>query len=195
MKLTIGLPTYETYKHEMVGSVLRNLQHFQGEIYFSMPKGCYIDTAREFVMCEAIKAQSDKVVFWDSDIACSPHALQLILSHDKPIVGANYHKKQFAPDGRPMSTVSFDDGHGGYASGAREIPTEPFECAAVGTGFMAIDLPTIIDRMCPPWFEYDRQDKVRAGEDTYFCQKARAAGLEVWCDPRILIKHMGDFAY
>jgi hypothetical protein len=72
---------------------------------------------------------------------------------------------------------------------------EPFECRAVGTGFMLIRLDAIKD-LPRPWFALgtDEQNEV-IGEDVHFCDAAREHGIEVWCDPRIPVGHIGDYTY
>jgi len=195
VKVTLGLPVYDTYKAETVASILMGLREFPHDIAFAMFKGGYIDSSRETAMRYAIENGSDKLLFIDSDMIFPPDAMVKLVAHSKTIIGAAYNEKKLGPDGKRLSTVKLDDGKGGYFTGNANMPDAPFMCAAVATGFLALYVPVIRERMQPPYFEYDRQEKGRAGEDTFFCQKARSVGLEVWCDPTLGVRHMGDFAY
>ncbi len=88
--------------------------------------------------------------------------------------------------------------------------TEPFEVRWAGTGFFAVHRK-VLDAMIPtlelcfgahswaywPLFEFMRVPDDHAGginelsEDYGFCEKARALGFKVWCDPRIKLDHYG----
>jgi hypothetical protein len=63
---------------------------------------------------------------------------------------------------------------------------------------MAIDIERV-QRIPRPLFDapaiIPNPEVTPMGEDLYFCRKARAWGLEVWCDPTIEIKHIGDYEY
>jgi hypothetical protein len=76
-----------------------------------------------------------------------------------------------------------------------EMPTELFQCGAVATGLMAINLKRLTAMMAPPYFTYGTLGTKFQGEDVGFCLRARPLGLEVWCDPTINVLHMGEFPY
>lgn len=57
-------------------------------------------------------------------------------------------------------------------------------------GFMLINLEAV-KKVALPRF----QCEFGTGEDNYFCDKARAAGLKVVCDDTIKIKHIGKGVY
>lgn len=47
----------------------------------------------------------------------------------------------------------------------------------------------VLTEMRDPWFEYGRLDPTQISEDLYFCDKARAAGFDIWLDTEALLGH------
>jgi hypothetical protein len=41
---------------------------------------------------------------------------------------------------------------------------------------------SVFDRLPKPWFNLVAVGDQLRGEDYHFCESARAAGIEVWCD-------------
>lgn len=190
MRVTIGVPSQGRWVDAMAESLIYALYQLPHETNFEFPRGAYLDIAREVCLTKAIATKSDYLVFVDTDMRFPPDALVKLLSHGKDIIGGLYHEKRFPL----VSTVKITDANDGLVI-AKEIPDEPFQCAAIGTGFMAIKIDRLIQCMAPPCFSYSSQGGQFMGEDVAFCRRARKAGLEVWCDPTIPLQHIGDFAY
>lgn len=69
-------------------------------------------------------------------------------------------------------------------------------CDVVGTGANLI-ARTVFERLPRPWFHYGYEGASRdtwPGEDTSFCRKARAAGIQVWVDTSVVSPHLGEVA-
>jgi hypothetical protein len=118
--------------------------------------------------------------------------LTKLLAHDKPIVGAAYHYRRL-----PLETTVKIAGADGKLTAvpADEIPTEPFRCYAVGTGLMLVQL-SVFDKLPQPWFFFRHSGEgLETGEDVWFCEQAAKAGLEVWCDPTLRVRHLGQYAF
>ncbi len=191
MRVTVAIPCYQHVHGETFISLMRALLQFPHELHVSMKRGPYLDVGREFCVTDAISVKSDYLIFVDSDMVFRADALTTLLDNHKDIVGGNYYEKSFPL----VSTVRFDDGKGGFKGGQITMPKEPFKVAAVATGFMCIDLKRLQECMAPPYFAYGTLGTEFEGEDIGFCRKARKAGLEVWCDPRIPLLHMGEMPY
>ncbi len=134
----------------------------------------------------------------DSDMIFPPDALKRLLAHDKDIVGVNYRQRGNHMDqGHPASTVKFPgEGKELYREVLeQDFPKELFECAAVGLGLALIDMK-VFDKLPFPWFHTtEAEDNGHSTEDIVFCREAREAGFEVWCDPTIGMKHIGNYLY
>jgi hypothetical protein len=192
-QLTIGIPCHDGFKAEMVLSLLHALAGFPHSVHFAVHKGCYLHANREAIVQEAIAAGSTHLMFLDTDIVFPPDGIQKLLAHGKAIVGGAYNVKALPP----VSTIKLADANGDFVntSGA-SLPREPFPCAAVPTGFMCLDLTALLASGLPaPYFTFGTYKGQLMGEDVHFCQRARAAGLEIWCDPTIALGHVGDYLY
>lgn len=198
MIVSLGLPIYDHPKAEMMISLVRALLQFPHELHLSVQRGCYIADARERCVHAALEVNADYLVFIDSDIVFPADGITRLLEHQKDIIGANYREKRLPP----TSTVKLPDGLGGFLAGEYTLPDRIFKPAAVATGFMAINLRRLTERMTAPYFAFS-EDAAKVtyrwasgpGEDTAFCLRARAADLEVWCDPTIELGHVGEYIY
>jgi GT2 family glycosyltransferase len=54
---------------------------------------------------------------------------------------------------------------------------------------------SVFERIEPPWFGLDEVRGHIMTEDVWFCRQAWRRGIEVWCDPTIPVKHIGEYAY
>ena len=183
-RLCVAIPNLGSIKAETVTCLVGSLFYIGCNFTLLMPCGCYIDENRNNAAREALAMGASHLMFIDSDMAFPDNGIATLASRDKRVIGANYNKRKLPPE----STVKTIGGKG--------IPTYPFKCEVVATGFMLIqtDIFKILDK---PWFfyEYDSEQDDTIGEDVYFCKKAQAKGIDVWCDPTIEVKHIGDYLY
>src|SRR5262249_35032190 len=148
----------------------------------------YTHFNREDIIADAMELGCSHLQFVDWDVRFGESAIQRLIDRDVDIVGADYNRKElplrgaceyFYPD-QPTAT----------------FPTnEPFRVPALPTGFILINLKRVKEKMTRPYFEtiqHVNRDE-RVGEDIYFTKKANATGLEVWCDPTVKVKHVGDY--
>jgi hypothetical protein len=196
MRLTIGIPIYDSFKAETVASLLQTLDDLGRaghEYHVTIKKGAYLDVNRELCVNAAIEDQSDYLIFIDADLFFPANGIRKLIELDKDIVGGNYYEKALPL----ISTVRVSDGNGGFVKGGVDFPDAPFQVGVVATGFMAIKMRRVLDNMVPPFFSYNSSGNGRTfiGEDVHFCMRALDCGLEVWCDPTIPIYHIGDFPY
>lgn len=70
-----------------------------------------------------------------------------------------------------------------------EVPDEPFEVVAAGSGGMLVKRK-VLDAMGYPYFE--SSDGVFLNEDFEFCRKARELGFTIMCDPHAYFGHIGQ---
>jgi len=144
---------------------------------------CDIVSSRTWLVLEAIKNGATHILFVDSDMTFPEDTLIRLLSHEKPIVGVEYNKREF-----PLKLVS-------EALDERS-ETALYKAKHVGTGMLLIDL-TVFPKLKGPWFNFGRdgQGALAMGEDVWFCNTARDAGFDVWVDPTIKMGHCGEYIY
>lgn len=120
--------------------------------------------------------------FMDDDHQFEKDMLPRLLAHDKPLVSPLCLTRVY-----PFTPVQYalNDGQKYLPLPLSETPTDGLvEVAAGGCAGMLIRRD-VIEAIEPPWFEY--ADK---SEDIIFCEKAVAAGFDLWCDLGCLLGHI-----
>ena len=144
----------------------------------------------------------------DGDVAWEPGAVARMLSHNVDLVLGAYPKRG-DNEGFPIKFLdevtprTVNPRTGEYnADGLIKIKGGP-------TGFMLFKR-TVIDRMVEAWpdawyhhpkaiggkaldlFNFVVRDNKRSSEDMNFCRMWRDLGGDVWCDPHLTLRHIGD---
>lgn len=151
---------------------------------------------RIYVAVQAIKNQSDFLLFIDDDMVFPKNTLDQLLSHDKEIVGVLSYSRVL-----PLApTVALMDESGKYISpdtvAEYKIPEELFKCHHLGGGVLLIKM-SVFEAIEKPWFHFDMypEGPMKVGEDAWFCEQAKSKGFDIWCDPTIPIGHLGEFNF
>lgn len=193
LKVSIGMPVYDTVNVETMLALILALRNIQNiPIGLNFRKGTYVHQARNEIVKTALEEKATHLMFIDSDLTFPPEGIRMLLDSKKDIIGGMYNMKSLPP----VNTIKFADEHGNFKPvEGMEIKNEPFKCYAVPTGFMLIRLEAIKDMKNP--FDFGSlPDGELIGEDVNFCIRAqKELGLEVWCDPRIKIGHIGQYLY
>ena len=134
-------------------------------------------------LCRAVLAEGySHLWFMDDDHAFAPDMLERLLAHDKALVSPLCLTRVY-----PFTPVQYASNNGtAYLPiPLSEAPEDGLvEIVAGGCAGMLIRRD-VIEAIEPPWFEYaDRS------EDIIFCEKAVAAGFDLWCDVGCLLGHI-----
>jgi len=111
------------------------------------------------------------LLFLDTDMVFPADTLTRLLAHDKDIVGATYSRR--VPPFHAL-TVTEEDEHIHVTAGLRQVKLMPTGCLLIRLG--------VFNALAKPYFNLVAEGDQLRGEDYYFCEKARAAGFELWCD-------------
>ena len=146
--------------------------------------GSFISDNRNDIIKFAQKSQCSHTFFVDYDMHFSSDTLNNLLAHNKDIIGVNCNMRGTI-NNSPISVVR-----------AEKISDKLFKCQRVGAGLILIKM-NVFDKISFPYFkfEYGSSGRIEIGEDYYFCDKARANGFDIWCDPTIKVGHIGDFEF
>ncbi|MDR3424576.1 MAG: hypothetical protein P4M13_05795 [Alphaproteobacteria bacterium] len=127
--------------------------------------------------------KASHLLFLDTDMIFPADTLKRLLAHDKDIVGASYSRR--VPPFHPL-TVTEEGEHIQITSGLRRVKQIP-------TGCLLIRM-SVFDALPKPWFNLVAEGDQLRGEDYYFCEQARAAGLALWCDGDLSMQlgHIGQ---
>jgi hypothetical protein len=153
-------------------------------------KGSVVHKNRNNAVAEAQRLGAAKLLFIDSDMTFPVNAIERLMAHEKPIVGATYAQRTGLHKNlaKPLSG-QLEDVHG------------LVEVAALPTGMLLIDM-AVFERMKRPYFRmpFVEEDAERGippsdmGEDYDFCNRARTANIPVFMDTELSFEiiHWGE---
>ncbi len=183
IKIAIGIACNRQIQPKTVTSLLEMIAYSDYEFYFVIgAEGYTISENRTYIVAQARKNDCTHLLFIDDDMIFPPDTLKRLMEHKKEIIGTLYHSRKL-----PLTpTVTFEG----------EIPKELFKAKAVATGVMLIDLE-IFNKIDKPYFDTETHESgwTLMGEDSWLCRQAEKKGIEIWCDPTITIKHIGEYLY
>lgn len=133
-------------------------------------------------------------IFWiDSDISWEPWQFFKIYDSDYDVVTGAY----LLADG-VTTTVHAWGAPGGIPKQDIMQMTEPLKIQSMGFGFAAMK-SGVFEKMERPWFKHYTQEIQKTdgtiiedsiGEDVSWCINAYKAGIDIYFDPEVLVKHM-----
>ena len=185
--ITVGVPSYNHITTECVISLLNLQAKSNLPLLFFLNQSLYIDFSRNQLVDVALQNGSTHLMFVDSDISFPPDGIARLLALDKDIIGGYYNTR------RGNNPIRIKDADGKLVA-PDPLPTEPFQCHVLPTGFMLINME-VFNKLRRPYFAVLTHANGTIGEDVFFCKQAIDAGLELWCDPRIHLGHVGKHIY
>lgn len=187
IKIAIGMACNREIKPKTVESLLGLISYFYTDFdfYFVIAEEGYtISENRTYCVAQARQNNCDYLFFVDDDMTFPPDTLKRLIGHKKDIIGTVYHSRKL-----PLTpTVECLTGE--------TIQKELFRVKAVATGVMLINLD-IFNKIDKPYFDTETHENgfTLMGEDSWFCRQAERKGIDIWCDPTIKIKHIGNYLY
>lgn len=178
-KIAIGIPYYRTVEGPTLLACM-DMTAASAACMQVLPISCsgaYVEANRNGIVDYAlgVERQSDirfDYLMWiDTDMIFPKDVLFRLVAHNKDVVGANYRTR----------TAPFRHA-GHYLDGTDRnvMATGLVPMAHLPTGLLMTRFD--IYRSLPkPWFRAPR-DESEPRDDVYFCNRAREAGYEVWCD-------------
>lgn len=124
------------------------------------------------------------ILFIDSDVLPRRNTLERLLNLDKDIVTGVYH---IATNKNVTWSVSREEGVFVELGG---LPDNPFKIKSCGNGVILVKFEVFEKLQWPYWENQFAPGVKTMGEDIYFCEKAREAGYDIWCDPKVKCNHI-----
>ena len=177
--------------------------------------GLSVDDARNILTKLFLDTDSEFLMFIDNDASWASGSIERLISHNKPIVCGGMYTKDVPPMptmGKYMGTTP--DGKVRYhfqsyvnrlveycqkhdivrLSENENLFPEPelMEIDGCGMHFTLIRRD-VIEKVDYPWFVM--QGKSGAGEDFYFCKRAKAAGYKLYTDLSVQTAHGAGESY
>lgn len=199
----VAIPAYDGgVRVETVRALLAEQHIALGEgVPFSVSfiAGCSLITQVRNQMCADFLASAhDRMVFVDSDVAWEPGSLLRVASHKVDICGGAYRKKLDREEYPVRWLVERDELWADPETGLLEVGGLP-------GGFLCITRAALMrfqeayperrytfeDRPFHAYFTMPFKDGYMWGEDMAFCDDMRNAGVKVWLDPELDLRHIG----
>lgn len=142
--------------------------------------------SRNALTRDALADNATHILWLDSDMIVPSIALDRLLAHDAPIVGATYLRR--TPPHRLLGEP--DANQCGAPEGMTRMVSMPFGCLLVRA--------ELFHAMTQPWFRLDYEGARPIGEDIGFCHRARpliadAIFNDDWLTTRLA--HIGSVAH
>lgn len=180
LKVGIGIATAGTIKDKTLLSLSKIMINSPYNLTLIVKSGSIISENRTNIVRQAQRERCDYLLFVDSDMYFETDILKELMDSGKEIIGVDSKYKEL-----PLkSTVR------------GELQDSLFKCDGVGTGLMLIKM-SVFDIIDLPYFYIEMNDygAVKTSEDYWFCNQAKKKGYDIWCDPQVKVKHIGEYLY
>lgn len=190
-RILVSTPMLEGYVRAETDLALRNLDPCGHELVHHFVKGWGIAYARNLMALEAMKQGCDYLLMVDSDVIVPKDALEMLVGLD---FCAGWYPRGTDPS---MTNVAkkVQSGYGDcYSVDEMEELAESgvdwVEAKGCGMG-CAIVRTQLFERLPHPWFKFEDYPSGNCfGEDYWFCQQARSAGMSVYVSPKVKCGHV-----
>ena len=184
--VAIGVPSGDLVHTDFAMSLAMLCMNPGAQVFMLNSRSSLVALGRNQCAGAAQVMKATHLMFFDTDMIFPADTLTRLLSHDKDIVGATYSQRM--PPFHPL-TVTEEGEHIHVASGLRRVRLMPTGCMLIRA--------SVFNMLSKPYFNLVAEGDHLRGEDYYFCEKARAAGLEIWCDGDLSsqVGHIGQKIY
>lgn len=202
-RVFIGIPTYRLVRPEALGHIISLITYSIGKDLLGGIKilaNGYIAQSRNTIVKETLEAyklgECTHLLFLDDDMIIPANGLEMLLSHNLPVVGGLYYNyindkiKPLAYDLDPFRLLESAPSRG------------LIEVDGIGLGFTLIDC-SVLMRMKDAyqdeyWFQTsvieENKIKSEAGEDVFFFKRLKTLGIPAYVDCGISLQHLASCA-
>ena len=187
-KLLVAIPTLDFVHSAFVESLVKLQKRLSLECVdyeVCIISGTLVYVARDKLACEAINSDYTHVLWLDSDMVFQPDIYTDLLDTGKDFVTGIYHARR--PGHQSCIFKRCDDLD--HLERFEQYPRETFEIG--GCGFGCVLIKTEILKAVQYNYKTCFLPKAQFGEDIAFCNRARAMGFKIWCEPTVQCGHIG----
>lgn len=202
LNILIVVPCHGSPTTGFAWSLARAMSHFallpydgNKKVDVTFVKSSLLPEGRARLVARGYDMEASHLMWFDSDMKFPADTIARLLNHNKPVVAANYPRKNL--EARPTAYADTDDYVGPVWTG--ENATGLQQVAYVGMGCMLTDM-RVFDALELPFFAIMPQPPENVkhiGEDVYFCRKLMDKDIPVFIDHDLSkqIAHIGEFEY
>lgn len=191
MSGTVGIIANDTGRYTLFSVCLTQLRHpVNTRIDWALSTD--LAGARNTLVERSLEAGSEWMLFLDDDHVYPGDLLNQLLAHEQLVVCSLYLRRA-----QPFTPLAFSgkDEEGLYIPiDLTEYPNEGL-LKIYGAGTAGMLIRSEVFREIPyPWFEHGRVGEWNSSEDLIFCEKANAAGIDIFLDLGAQLGHMSPCA-
>ena len=173
-------------------------RHREGHQAIYTVAGTLIFDQREKLAAEALKEGADYILWIDADMRFPKNTIEILLKHDKPIVGVNATTRTVPvrPTAKNLE-IDFENEVNHWIPIVSKDKTHLEPVTAIGCGVMMVKRE-VFENTPRPWFWFEQIPGGKLlGEDVYFCVKAGGEGFQTYVDHELSmhIRHIGTYEY
>ena len=183
MKLMVAIPTLDYIHFEFarcLTGLVQKLERDGVDYEVCFKGGTLVYNGRDALAADAINEGYTHILWLDADMVFNPNIFEKLSANNCDFVTGVYHSRH-APYGSCIFTK--------LPEKAKEYPNHPFEVE--GCGFGCVLTSTEMLRAVYRKHGYCFQPTPQYGEDLSFCERARALGYKLICDPSVIAGHIG----
>ena len=191
-KVMVGIPTGDGLIWSQVVDSVMNLKRGRHEVISGNAPFYRVDLARTVMVRKALRENCDYLFMADSDTIVPDDALLNLMEHGVGVCLGYYLRT----DSDELTTL-VRNGDRQFSSHlsigeVRDFAEAGETLVEVKAGGMGCALiKTDVFRIVPePWFNYINNGRSQLGEDYFFCQVCRNAGIKTYFDPRVGCGHL-----
>lgn len=188
IKLGIGIPHNTSYAPFAFFDSFISMEKIPF-VYLRSSAGNSIEGMRNDIVEAALESGCSHLIMMDTDQIYHRETITRLMSHELPIVGCLVYRRY-----PPFDPLMFSGEPHKYVNITEWEEGELVEVEATGTGCLLFDM-TVFRTLPKPWFcsiINEQTGKTETGEDFYFCQQARKAGLKIYVDTSIPCGHLSQ---
>lgn len=207
-KLFVGIPVAQQMPVGFVQSLLALQKNKPCPIEIGIAQGDGVARSRNMLSAQFLASDCTHLLFLDSDLIFSPEHVSRLLSHDLPLVGGFYPKKQEGSVEWVVNTLNPQPEPNQF--GLQRV-------RYLGTGFLLI-ARRVFETMSDKYpaikyradygarrdehdfwpmgiYEYPDGHRRYLSEDWFFCQRWLDLGGDVIADTLVILKHIGPAVF
>ena len=190
MKILIAVPCMDQVPSQFAQSIAT--LNKVGDCVIAFQMGSLVYDARNSLALNAIKAEADYVMWFDSDMVFPPNTLEkLIEDTDKgDIITGVYYRRVVPYHPVLMEKLEISEDKCEW-SDYIDYPQDIFEVAGCGFGCVLVPTKVLLEVFTEFGNMFAPINGV--GEDLSFCWRARQLGYKIVCDPSVQCGHVGHY--
>jgi len=187
-KLLVAVPTLDFVHSAFMECLIKLTKRLSLECVdfdVCIISGTLVYVARDRLANKAINEDFTHVLWLDSDMVFQPDIFRDLLDTGKDFVTGIYHARR--PGHASCIFKRCDELD--HIERFDKYPSDTFEIG--GCGFGCVLIKTDILKAVKLNYKTCFLPKPQLGEDIAFCQRARAMGFKIWCEPSVQCGHIG----